>query len=209
MRTNRPTPFLWVTWLSKVMAGEQACFWASWFKAHHQNYTKLNGNGDLVQWSIDHTKLLAEERARQAARSLSIRSEGQNAFRYSHRAGVTISGKPDLVVIDDTELTLIDCKTGKRRTSDQVQVMIYLYLLPLCFPELALHRVCGRVLYHDGAVEIDASRVDDRFVAAFDYFVELLAGAAEPLTAPSAAECRFCDISQADCARRWLGNSCN
>jgi predicted RecB family nuclease len=204
MSAPRSTPFLWVTWLSKVMAGEQACYWSSWFKAHYQDYTKLAGSGDLALWNIQHTKLLAEERAAYHSRSTSIRIESQNAFKYSHRAGVTISGRPDLIVMDGTELTIIDCKTGKRRMSDQVQVMIYIHLIPFCFPELAQYRIAGRLVYNDGTIDIAANQINDRFIAAFDYFVELLAAPARPSSAPSANECRFCDISQIDCPSRWL-----
>ena len=28
-------PYLWVTWLPRLLSGESSCEWASWFKAHH------------------------------------------------------------------------------------------------------------------------------------------------------------------------------
>ena len=32
---ERSNPFIWVSWLSKLMAGEKQCEWASWFRAHY------------------------------------------------------------------------------------------------------------------------------------------------------------------------------
>jgi len=40
MSVLRRSPYIWVTWLTKLMAGEAQCEWASWFKAHHK-YDKL------------------------------------------------------------------------------------------------------------------------------------------------------------------------
>lgn len=41
MAMARNSPYVWVTWLTKILAGEQSCEWASWFKAHYQDFEKL------------------------------------------------------------------------------------------------------------------------------------------------------------------------
>ena len=58
MATKRDGVFVWITWLSRVMAGEQNCEWASWFKAHYENYDKAPSDFDTVKWNIEHTRQL-------------------------------------------------------------------------------------------------------------------------------------------------------
>ena len=37
MAELRPNgPYIWITWLTKLLTGEHSCEWASWFKAHHE-----------------------------------------------------------------------------------------------------------------------------------------------------------------------------
>ena len=55
MATKRDGVFVWITWLSRVMAGEQSCEWASWFKAHYENYHKAPSDFDTAKWNIEHT----------------------------------------------------------------------------------------------------------------------------------------------------------
>jgi len=56
-------------------------------------------------------------------------------------------------------------------------------------------------VYRDQRVVIPATAVNASFIANFDYFVELITnGPAQK--APSQCECRFCDISSADCPER-------
>jgi len=40
MATKRDGVFVWITWLARVMAGEQNCECASWFKAHYETTTR-------------------------------------------------------------------------------------------------------------------------------------------------------------------------
>ena len=55
MATKRDGVFVWITWLSRVMAGEQNCEWASWFKAHYEKYDKAPSDFDTAKWNIEHT----------------------------------------------------------------------------------------------------------------------------------------------------------
>lgn len=203
MSRPRRQPYIWVTWLSKIMAGEQSCIWASWFKAHHQDYNKLQGSFDLARWNIEHTRLLTEYRAELGRNGATVRVETQNSFQYGHASGAVIAGKPDIVALRDSIATVCDCKTGRPKTSDRVQVMMYMYLLPVCFPELAAYTVEGRIIYPGSKVDIPPSAVDDRFARNLDYFVSLTSAADAPCCAPSHAECRFCDITRIDCPNRY------
>ena len=126
MCCKRKSPYIWVTWLSKVMAGEQACLWASWFKAHHQNFEKADSDFDLTRWNVEHTRLLVQTRTELAARLAEVRVESQNSFQYSHASGAVLAGKPDIVAIEGMDAVVIYCKTGRPKVSEHIQVKIYM-----------------------------------------------------------------------------------
>ena len=48
----------------------------------------------------------------------------------------------------------VDVKTGSPKASDQVQVMLYMYLLPLARPEYQGATIAGQVVYGDHVVDI-------------------------------------------------------
>src|SRR5262245_1404995 len=41
MTVPRKTPYVWTTWITKLLAQEHHCVWASWFQANHQQYDKV------------------------------------------------------------------------------------------------------------------------------------------------------------------------
>ena len=47
MATKRDGVFVWITWLARVMAGEQNCECASWFKAHYETTTRRRATSTL------------------------------------------------------------------------------------------------------------------------------------------------------------------
>ncbi len=42
-------PYVWVTWLLKLLAGESSCEWASWFKAQHEGWSWSRMPSDFDQ----------------------------------------------------------------------------------------------------------------------------------------------------------------
>jgi hypothetical protein len=202
MTVKRKQPYFWVTWLSKIMAGEQNCLWASWFRAHHQDYPKCDGGFDLAGWSLEHTRLLILTRGQLSANGAEVRVEGQNAFKYRHASGALLAGKPDIIALEEGEAVVVDCKTGRPRMSHQLQVQIYMAVLPACFPSLSDHAVRGSVVYPDHAVDIPPGAADARFRNHLDYFFNLLAVESPPPKAPSTRECLYCDITAKDCPSR-------
>src|SRR5882672_10919193 len=112
------------------MAGEQSCEWASWFKAH-KTYTKLPSDFDVTAWSIKHTRRLRELRIERQKVGETVFVEGENSIRYVAPTGIVLAGKPDLIANARGEITIYDVKTGQPKTSDRIQVMIYMYLIPL------------------------------------------------------------------------------
>jgi hypothetical protein len=201
MTQKRNDPFIWATWLSKVMAGEQPCLWSAWFKAHHQNFPKAEGDFDFAQWNTEHTRLLTTTRIQLAQQPVDLRVEGRNAFQYRHSSGAILAGKPDIVAVYRDGVIVCDCKTGRPRLSDEIQVRIYMCILPRCFPEFAFCPIRGQVVYPDRQVDI-APGVSHRFEEHLDFFVNLIAAKDPPPKAPSASSCRFCEITLADCKDR-------
>jgi len=78
-----------------------------------------------------------------------------------------------------------------------------MHFLPICFPELSRLRIQGRVAYPNCQIEIPQTAVDERFGQNLDYFIRLIAGNEPPPKAPSTGECRFCDVTSADCPDRY------
>ena len=56
--------------------------------------------------------------------------EGQNSFQL-HGRSATLAGKPDLITQRDGQAVIVDVKTGQESASHVVQVMIYLYGIPI------------------------------------------------------------------------------
>ena len=95
-------------------------------------------------------------------------------------------------------MTVYDCKTGKPRTSDRVQVMIYMYALST-YPRFAQSRIRGMVIYQDRRLEIPY--LPEQFDSDVAYFKRLLAE--ETLLGKSPGhDCQFCKITSTDCPDR-------
>ena len=112
MPRPRESPYIWTTWLARLLAGEASCEWASWFRSRYQDWTKPPSDFDQSQWMLDHTALVNRERASREALGYEVFTEGQNAFRLRGRAA-TLAGKPDLIAVKNGDAVITDAKTGK------------------------------------------------------------------------------------------------
>ena len=56
MTSQRAEPYVWVSWITKVLAGESSCVWSAWFRAHYQTAKKPNGL-DLGSWQMEHNDM--------------------------------------------------------------------------------------------------------------------------------------------------------
>jgi len=226
MATKRDGVFVWVTWLAKVMAGEQNCEWASWFKAHYENYHKAPSDFDTAKWNIEHTRQLRQLRLERSKLGERVFLEGENAIRLTLPSGLVVAGKPDLItlpagqsaatpggnglMIDHYPLgvgqpTIYDVKTGRERCSDRIQAMLYMHLLPQALPAYAGTRPAGCVVYNGSRVDIPPEAVDQKFIGAFEFFLAVIAGPEPAWKVPSRNECRFCDIARTECPERIEG----
>ena len=87
MTEERSGPYLWVTWLSKLLVGDFSCEWASWFKAHYKNYERMPSDFDVTVWQMNHTALLNDVRDRLEAEGRRLFMESQNYFNLRGSSG--------------------------------------------------------------------------------------------------------------------------
>src|SRR5262249_29583975 len=207
MAVRRKTPYVWTTWITKLLAQENQCVWASWFQAHHQQYEKVGSDFPLEQWREEHDQLVAKQAAALQADGYMVYVEDKNSFKVPGKNGVTLSGKPDLVAVRDGHVIIIDCKTGQRRPSDAQQVLIYMRMLPLYFPQYQGLVITGRVQYGDSQdqnsqVPLGSEMLDTQFDTNLRHIMECVTGEAEPERTPSLQECRYCNLTKNDCKDR-------
>lgn len=198
---ERPNPFIWVSWLSKLMAGEKQCEWASWFRSHYV-WQKLPSGLDLAKWTADHAQLLRARKAELEAEGFTVYAEDQNSFTLMGETGIEVSGKPDLVAIRGSEAYVEDCKTGTPRHSDHFQVLVYMLALPHVEGPWKGRKLDGRIIYGSTIVDVPASKIDTDLRELFRQTILTIGGPEPARKAPSWGECRYCDISKADCPQR-------
>ena len=196
-------PYIWATWLPRLLSGENSCEWVGWFKARHSSdsWAKRPSDFDQTKWLLNHTALLNEQRQEWERRGYEVLTEGQNKFQIRGKTAV-LAGKPDLVARRGGEVTVIDVKTGRPSPSHQLQVALYMYALPRALERYQGLALAGQVAYQDHAVEVPAETVDKEFVRELGRLIIRLAAETPARRVPSAGECRFCEITSADCPAR-------
>ena len=202
MAQQRAEPYIWVTWLTKLLAGESTCEWSAWYRAHHTNYGKLPIDFDLARWTIEHNELVSARREQLLDEGCEVYVEDENAFKRIGKTGIIVSGKPDILAIRDGIGVVEDCKTGRPRTSDQLQVLVYMLLLPIKNPRCENVELSGRLVYKTSSVDVPAAGLDDAFRKRFAELVHKVGGESPLPKTPAWSECRWCDIGPTDCLYR-------
>ena len=200
----RERPYVWVTWLPRLLSGNNRCEWASWFKAQYEgsSWQRAPSTFDHTRWALDHTALLREEQKRLEGDGATVKTERQNQFRLRGWYA-TLSGMPDLVSLQDGNVVIHDVKSGEPHAYHAIQVMLYMWAFPLARREYAGMPVAGRVVYDDHAIDVPASAIDTTFIDRVADLIKRLADTEQPPPrVPSASECAFCDITAADCPDR-------
>jgi hypothetical protein len=198
---QRPNPFIWVSWISKLMAGEKQCQWASWFRSHYV-WDKVPSGLDLAKWTAEHAQLLQARRAALEAEGFTVYAEDQNSFTLMGETGIQVSGKPDIVAIRGPEAYVEDCKTGTPRHSDHFQVLVYMLSLPHVEGPCKGRKVDGHIVYGNTVVDVPSSKIDADLKELFRKTVLTIGGQQPVRKVPSWGECRYCDISRGDCPER-------
>ena len=190
MSIARAKPYFWITWVVGLLSGEDLCEWKVWFKAHYQNYEKLDRN--LAEWEIAHTALLNQLEAEFKVDSEKVYKEVK--FFIKGRVA-DVSGKMDLLVLSPN--VVVDAKTGQKKSSHAVQVKLYLLAIEMGGVAQVLDGkegpFKGLLAYKDGK-EVPVAPPDEEFNKSFFNLIKRLADDRKPRTTPSEHECRFCDI---------------
>ena len=201
MTERRETSYVWVTWISRLLAGEAHCEWAAWFRAHH-TYEKRPTNFDFAKWNAEHGQMVRERAVALAKEGFNVGIEEQNKLNLKGGSGATLGGKPDLIAVREGTVLVVDCKTGQTRGADYFQVLIYMLALPMCRPQYKDSALSGRVDYRDNTIQIPAEELTEEATSRAWELIERVVGDSEPPRVPSAGECAFCDITHRDCPDR-------
>lgn len=198
----RPKPYVWASWLPKLMAGESSCVWSVWFRAHHFAARPADdGDFDLEAWRLDHTGLLRKAAAQYKEEGYTVFVEDQNQFVLKGKHG-SLAGKPDIAAVRGGEGLILDGKTGQPRASDRLQVMLYMWALPLAVPAFKEVRFSGRVQYRARYTLITPDEVNAEFRSRVGELMRQVCGPTPPHKAPAFRECRHCPLAPEDCGDR-------
>jgi len=203
MPVRRQSPYVWVTWITKILAGEDSCEWASWFRANHENssYKRIPPDFDSATWQIKHTELLRQTRMEYESKGYKVFTQNQNMIRLQGRTSI-LSGIPDLVAVVDEIGIVIDVKTGQPLTSHVIQVLIYMYALSRTRGKLKGLNLEGRVVYPDHEITVPLDSVGKQFISSLGNLMLRLADNKPAIRVPSERECGFCHITAEDCPDR-------
>lgn len=194
----RNFPFVWPSWLTKLLAGEAQCYFQLWFKSHYQ-YDKIeDATFNLAMWTEQHNELVNARARALREQGYLVTLEDTNAFKMKGRTAL-LSGKPDLIARRVGETVVSDGKTGKQKNSDFWQPLIYMLALKKNHGELSR----GEVVYPGPRIvpipssALTASR-ENRILD----LVKVAGHGISPSASPSAGECRHCDIPKVLCPHR-------
>jgi hypothetical protein len=204
---QRGNAYLWATWVSSYLAGDTNCEWSLWVRARYQGWKLVDdGEGNqMALWHVNHAALLRQLVAAARASGDRVWVESQNSFRLALPEGATLAGKPDLVTLaPDATITVTDAKTGQRKPSHTIQVMLYQWALARAGARFQGRRIDGRVEYADGGppVLIPATAINAVFEQRVLDCLALFATTTPPYRLPSRQECRFCPVSGEACPER-------
>ncbi len=204
MKRKDGLPWIWPSWISKIIGGDAQCAWAGWVKARYWYRKRPDANGNqLSNWKAEHAKLVREHVDKLRAESWTVSVEDQNKFDLQGKAAV-LGGKPDIVASKGYVVMVVDVKGGRRSDADFWQVVIYVRLLPKVFPGLCKDKtVIGRVQYREDTREITAADVAQSWPKVVEH-IDALTNDTEPAKVPSERECRYCDIDE--CPSRVVAN---
>ncbi len=198
---RREHPYIWTTWLPRLLTGENSCEWAIWFKAHHQNWAKVPSGFNQAEWMLNHTSLLNEKKSQWEERRQKVYVEGQNSFRLRGQSA-TLAGRPDMIVVRSNDALIIDVKAGREQPSHVVQIMIYMYALPRALPQYQHAKLAGEIVYPTRIARVPMGSLHTQFKMDLGTLIRRIAADKPAARAPSSHECRFCDITADDCPVR-------
>ena len=202
---KRKNPYIWATWLSKLLVGDVSCEWAIWFKAHNLKYEKTRRDFNSANWRMKHTRLITNLLEQLSAANYAVYMEKQNSFWLQVNPDAMLAGQPDIIAAaPDGRLAIYDAKTGVPRDSDMMQVLIYMYAMPrVAGSKWGGRTFAGCLVYGDGTRhDIPASAINADFADALNGLLRRIASDAPAFRVPSDSEYAWCDLTISDCVDR-------
>ena len=207
MNPEKKTPSTHVSDAARLMADDSSCPHSVWFLSRHSSALRLNEHGqDPIGRDPRRTSLIRKTAADLEESGHDVYPSLRNAFEASgSRSGARLKGRPDLIVRDpDGAVTIYDVREGDPGAADELQVRLYMYLLPRSNHGLWRgSRPAGRVLYVDGSERrIEPHEVDDEFVDRVAAVMRQIASDEPAGHSPSAEECGRCPLTAEHCGER-------
>jgi len=122
---RRDKPYIWVTWISGLLAGEKQCKWAAWHRAHF-NFVKTPSDFDAVAHKIKHTALRDALLKDLEGKDCDIICEQPLKLQ---RKRATLAGSLDAIAWKDNRGVIFEIKSGRENPADKSQLMIYMWAL--------------------------------------------------------------------------------
>ena len=201
-------PYIWVTWLTKLLVGENSCEWAAWFRAQHEgrSWNKVPSDFNLTAWQLDHTALLNQVRSDLEQDSYDVLVENQNSFTLRGKSAA-LGGRPDIIATRGGQGTIIDVKTGAPSAAHKAQVLTYMYAVPQALHQYLGEGFAGKIVYRDHEEDIPRSAVNQEFTNNLSKLIQRIASTTPARIVPSPMECGFCNIPKGDCSDRAAGDT--
>ena len=190
-----------VTWLAELLANEKDCQYALWQRTHYQ-FEKQPSTYDRSE----HDEMLIKRALQLQNEGFTVYVENQNSFKYRGQIfDICVSGRPDIIAIKDNWAVVEDIKTGKRKDSHKMQVLLYMSMLPFAPETQHLfkgHIPHGRLVYRDGILDFPKWFVNDKFRQRLQQLIAMLCNSQAPKSKPSDWECRYCPIPSTCCSAK-------
>ncbi len=190
-------PYVWVTWITGLLSGMDACEWKAWYRSHYRYAKREREGGDLAAWQAEHDQMTSVRVDELKMNGWRVHVEEANAFQMRGKVA-TLAGKPDIVAYHDPTLRalVIDEKSGSPKPSDEWQVLVYLFALPIIgVMETINGEVAGEVEYRGSSVHIPSARLDLSARTKIAWTMKMIGDMVAPKRTPSQKECAFCDIA--------------
>ncbi len=195
MRAKGGKPYIWVTWITGLLAGTDTCYWRAWVKAHY-HYDKVPGDPDnpfdAEGWQKRHDDMVQSRVTRLRDEGYTVTVEAENKFQLVG-ALAKLAGQPDIAAVDAAGgVLVVDEKSGKAKDMYLWQVLLYMFAMKITHFKNKVIR--GEIEYSNSAVPIPASRLDTEAEQKIVDVIKIVAAPSAPPATPTADNCRYCDV---------------
>lgn len=202
---KRSHAYAWVTWLAELLAHEKHCKYAVSFRSQYQLKTPPS-----TYDPSEHDRLLIDRANQLKAEGLTVYLEYENSFTvHGQTFDICVAGRPDIVAEKNGWFVVEDIKTGRQKLSHEMQVLLYMLLLPLA-PETK-HRFQGqiphgRLIYPDKILEVPQIKINPTFKQGLRQVIGQISPPKLAQPTPSHWECRYCKVPHSYCPVSMMGS---